>query len=64
MQGMLKCIFKPHDGSHKVVKDAVVTSREKVETAVSRFEATIRVLLKENDHLTGRRASAPSKHPQ
>lgn len=51
---VLKCIFKPHDGSRAAVKEEVVNSRQKVETAVTRFESTIRELLHENDTLTGR----------
>ncbi len=54
MTNVLKCIFKPHDGSRKAVQDEVATSRQKVETAASRFESTIRELLHENDTLTGR----------
>lgn len=64
MQGLLKCIFKPHDGTRKVVKDQVTASREKVESAVNRFEATIRDLLNENDTITGRRDGHANQHHQ
>ncbi len=63
MQGLLRSIFQPQDGSHKAVKDAVVASRERVESAANRFEATIQELLAENDKITGRRGNEPSKHP-
>lgn len=54
MTGFLKSIFYPQDGSRKQVKDAVTASRESVERAASRFEATVRDLLHRNDQVTGR----------
>lgn len=58
MTGILKSIFSPKDGSRQKVREEVVTSRERVETAANRFEETIRDLLDRNDKLTGRRDHA------
>lgn len=57
--GFLKSIFRPHDGTRQKVQEEVVTSREKVETAVDRFEDTIRELIDRNDELTGRNHAQP-----
>lgn len=58
MSNVLKCIFKPHDGSRAVVREQVTASRQKLESAASRFEATIKELLHENDTVTGRTGHA------
>lgn len=58
MAGLLKSILYPQDGSRKAVKEGVVASRVGVERAVTRFEETIRDLLKENDKFTGRQGNA------
>lgn len=54
MPGILKMIFKPHDGSREQVRNDVAASRAHVEKAVNRFEETIRDLMTQNDTLTGR----------
>lgn len=65
MTGFLKSILYPHDGTRKAVKEGVVASRVGVERAVTRFEETVRDLLKENDKLTGRTGNAgKTSNPQ
>ena len=54
MTGILKSIFYPQDDSRKKVREEVASSRQKVETAVNRFEETIQGLMDRNDELTGR----------
>lgn len=62
MTGILKSIFRPHDGTREKVKREVVASRESVDRAANRFEETIRDLMDHNDKLTGR-ANAPHLPP-
>lgn len=47
-------IFRPNDGSRQEVKTAVAVSKHRKELALSRFEETVKDLLKVNDEITGR----------
>ena len=54
MIGFFKSIFSSNDGSRQQVKEEVLASRERLETAKNRFEETVRLLLERNDEVTGR----------
>jgi hypothetical protein len=60
--GLLKSILHPHDGTRRAVKEQVVTSRQEVQKAVTRFEETIRDLIKKNDLITGRQNDEKPQH--
>lgn len=52
--GLLKMIFKPHDGTRAKVKAEIAASVAARESAINRFEQTVQELLETNDRLTGR----------
>jgi hypothetical protein len=52
---VFRMIFRPNDGSRQEVKNAVEASRVQKDKATSRFEETIRDLLRVNDEITGRK---------
>lgn len=52
---VFRMIFRPNDGSRQEVKKAVEESKVKKDQATSRFEETIRDLLRVNDEITGRK---------
>lgn len=54
MSALLKAIFQPKDGTRERVKEAVASSREKMQGAANRFEIVVKEMLDRNDKLTGR----------
>lgn len=52
--GLLKMIFRPHDGTREAVKAEVAASVAARESAINRFEQTVQEVLELNDRLTGR----------
>lgn len=63
MPGIMKMIFKPHDGTRERVRKEVASSRENVEKAVLRFEETVRGLMDHNDKVTGRQQNVLLPNP-
>lgn len=54
MNGLLKAIFQPKDGTRERVKEAMASSQTKMTLAANRFETVVKEMLDRNDQVTGR----------